>query len=51
MESRCTKTRIITVVAVAILVAIGISVLRTRRSGDARVLATSDDTAVQEILT
>ncbi|MFC2153270.1 hypothetical protein ACFLQ7_01390 [Actinomycetota bacterium] len=51
MESRCTKGRIITMVAVVILIAIGISVLRTRRSGDARVLATSDDTSVEEILT
>ena len=51
MEPRCTKRRIITVIAVVILVAIGLSVLRARRSGDARVLATSDDTIVEEILT
>ncbi len=38
-------------VAVVILVAIGISLLRTRRSGDAKVLATSDDATVEEIFT
>jgi hypothetical protein len=51
MESRCTKGRIVTVLAVVILVAVGISVLRRTRSSDARVLATSDDATVQEILT
>ena len=51
MEPRCTKRRIITVIAVVVLIAIGISVLRTRRSGDPRVLATSDDPSVEEILT
>lgn len=51
MESRCTKKRIITMVAVVILVAIGVSVLRTKRSGDTKVLATSDDATVEEILT
>ena len=51
MESRCSKGRIITLVAVVVLVAIGISVLRKGRSGDTRVLATSDDVAVVEIHT
>lgn len=51
MESRCSKKRIVTALAVAVLVAIVVSVVRKRRSGDAVVIATGDDAEVGEILT